>query len=145
MFLLNLGESNFDELTLLANQCKKLNKKQYKKIELFGRMATFLITNTLKSESEEKKLTGNQITVVSLFIKILNRAESIILTTERGIEADAILLLRGLIEQIIMLKLCCDDDENYKIYVKKAFLAQKGTVNELLDKKIINIKIIYVI
>ena len=129
--------SLYDEIMSLTIQCRERNMEQYRKIETFNGIAKFLIENTLKSENENVALTGNQILIISLFIKILNRAESIVFTTERGIEADAKMLLRGLIEQLIMLKLCCDDNENHKIYAKKSILMKRGTINDLLDKKVI--------
>lgn len=129
-----------DNVEQLKDQSQLANRKHYQVLQALSSLAQFLIESTLKKENTPTKLEVEQIIVLSLFIKMINRAESIVCLTQRGLEADAKLLLRAYIEQLIMLKLISDDKNNLEIYFAKNIIKHKKMFNDWVANKIIDPK-----
>lgn len=135
MYFDKLGFCN-ENIDLLIKTSNDTYSKEYNKLYALSKLGKYFIDQTLNLEINKGKLTGEQLIILSLLIKMMNRSESIICLIERGLEADAKVLLRGFIEQLIMLKLCCEDKDNIETYAKNGLLMQKHSVNDLIENKI---------
>jgi len=121
-----LGENN----KKFSETLQKNNEELYDLLSQATRIAQDAI-----NRSKGKELDGRQILIISMFLKILNRAESTISIMEKGIEADAIYLLRGMIEAVIILKLTCQSEEFMAKYFGNEVVQNISVFNAILDNR----------
>lgn len=121
-----LGENN--------KRFSEVSHKNYRKIYYLIKQVSRLSKSIIKS-SEGHNLDGRQILVISMLLKILNRVENIISIIEKGIEADAIYLLRGVIEGLAIFKCLCEKEEFIEKYLGNELVENNEMLRRYIKSK----------
>jgi len=121
-----LGENNKG----FAEESHKNHKEIYCLIEKVSRLSK----NVIKS-SKGINLDRRQMVVICMLLKLLSRVENVISITEKGSEADAVYLLRGVIEGLAVLKCSCEQEEFIDKYLGNEVVRNKKLIEGFTNNK----------
>jgi hypothetical protein len=76
------------------------------------------LAQAVKHDFKVNNADGQQVLVVTIFVRILNGFQSVVLLARMGLGTDAQVVARGALEALFVLKLLCEDKDFVSEYVK---------------------------
>jgi hypothetical protein len=127
---------NFDEAGFLSEQINQIKEEiyhQYKKnFDLCYEVSSF--AEKVKYEFHIHPDNGQEVITACLFIRLLETYQAAIVLIERGFDSQVKAMIRMLLETLMVLKICCDDEKYIREYVR---------TDEKNRQKIMNIALKY--
>jgi hypothetical protein len=128
---------SFDKFGFLSKDMKNISEVHYKEhkqiFDVCYKMNSF--AQTLKSEMEIDPNNCRQVIASCFFIKIMNGFQAIILLFLQGLETEAKIITRTILESLFVLKAIADDKEEVRSFIdtdkkKKEKLLKNIFVND---------------
>lgn len=118
--MVNESEKDFYRNGFLGSQISEVTEAILKKYDSYFTLCHKLNELSYKTMPEAKANNNNlqQILAVTLFIRILNGFQSVIILARLGLAFDAKVVLRGLLESSFIGKLICEEKDFALEYVK---------------------------
>jgi hypothetical protein len=124
---------SFDKFGYLSEDMKNISEAHYKEhkqiFDVCYKINTF--THTLKSEVEIDPHNCRQVIASCLFIKIMNGFQAIILLFLKGLEAEAKIITRTVLESLFVLKAITDNEGEVRIFLNTDKLKQEKLLKKI--------------
>src|SRR3989338_2826594 len=126
-----IEKKSFDIHGYLSEQAKEFEDLIYSRHKIIFDHAYELnaIAQRVKHSFTANNQDGQQTVSVSVYTKIMNSFQAVLILARKGLRADSEILVRVMLEALFILKLLCTDEAFHREYINRDSLIRRKLIN----------------